>query len=138
MNRMLVFGLLISFGTAAAVADTPQTCSISSGHSDTKMRFSWQHGDCEPKSHCNEGDSDMSWSRWTGVTPADLQHEGASIDARMKGEAGEMRCVGAVHDSELRGTYSFTPDEEFVQRMEALGFSFSDQTAKQSSDRLQG
>ena len=85
MKRTFLLSLLISLGAAAAMADTPQTCSIGSGHSEGKMRFSWQRGDCEPKSHCNEGDSDMSWSRWTGVTPADLQREGAAIDARLKG-----------------------------------------------------
>ena len=129
---------MLSLGAAAAMADTPQTCSIASGHSDGKMRFNWQRGDCEPMNHCNEGDSDMPWSRWTGVTPADLQREGATVDARLRGEAGEMRCVGAVHNSELRGTYSFTPNPEFIHRMEALGFSLSNQTAKQTNERLQG
>jgi hypothetical protein len=138
MKQILALSLLVSLGAVTAMADAPQTCSIASGHSVGKMRFSWQHGDCEPKSHCNEGDSDMSWSRWTGVTPVDLQHEGAPIDARLKGEAGEMRCVGTVHDSEMHGTYSFTPDADFPRRMEALGFGFSNQTAKETNDRLQG
>ena len=138
MKRAFLFSFLLSLGAATAMADTPQTCSIATGRHDGKMEFSWQRGDCDPKSHCHEGDSDMSWSRWTGVTPADLQREGATIDARMKGEAGEMRCVGTVHDSEMRGTYSFTPDMEFLHRMEALGFSFPTQTAQQTNDRLQG
>ena len=119
MKRAFLFSFLLSLGAATAMADTPQPCSIATGRHDGKMEFSWQRGDCDPKSHCHEGDSDMSWSRWTGVTPADLQREGATIDARMKGEAGEMRCVGTVHDSEMRGTFSFTPDMEFLHRMEA-------------------
>jgi hypothetical protein len=138
MKHILALSLLVSLSAATAIADTPQTCSIASGRTDGKMQFSWQRGDCEPKSHCNEGDSDMPWSRWTGVAPADLQREGATIDARLKAEAGEMRCVGTVHESEMHGTYSFTPDSEFPRRMEALGFSFSNQTAKQMNDRLQG
>jgi hypothetical protein len=138
MRRIFLFSLLVSLGATAAVADTPQTCSIAPGRSDGKMEFSWQRGDCKPETHCHEGDSDMPWSRWTGVAPADLQREGASIDAHLKGEAGEMRCVGTVHDSEMHGTYSFTPDPEFARRMEALGFGLSNQTAKQTNDRLQG
>jgi hypothetical protein len=102
------------------------------------MSFSWQRGDCKSGDNCHEGDSRMPWNRWTGVTPADLQREGATIDARLKAEAGEMRCVGTVHDSEIHGTYSFTPDAEFPRRMEALGFGFSNQTAKATNDRLQG
>jgi hypothetical protein len=138
MRRVLALSLLISLAATAAMADTPQTCSIAAGRDDGRMQFSWQRGDCEPKSHCNEGDNGMSWNRWTGVTPADLQREGASIDARMKGEAGEMRCVGTVQESEVHGTYTFTSDPEFLHRMETLGFTFPHQTAQQTTDRLQG
>jgi hypothetical protein len=138
MRRTFILTLALSLGAATALADTPQTCSIAAGRDDGKMQFRWQRGDCEPKSHCNEGDNGMSWNRWTGVTPADLQREGASIDARMKGEAGEMRCVGTVHDSEMHGAYSFTPDPDFTHRMEALGFTFPSQTDQQTNDRLQG
>jgi hypothetical protein len=50
----------------------------------------------------------------------------------MKAEAGEMRCVGTVHEAALRGTYSFTPDDAFVKRMEGMGFD------DQTPERLQG
>ena len=73
-----------------------------------------------------------SGAKWTGITPQDLQHEGTNIDARMKADSGEMRCVGTIHDAALRGTYSFTPDAAFVKRMEAMGFD------DQTPDRLQG
>jgi len=56
------------------------------------------------------------------ITPLDLEREGVTVDARMKAESGEMRCVGTVHEAALRGTYSFTPDEGFTKRMEAMGF----------------
>lgn len=138
MRPILALSLLVALSTGAAMADTPQTCSIAAGRRDGKMEFSWQRGDCKPEVHCHEGDSDMSWSRWTGVTPADLQHDGASIDARLKGEAGEMRCVGAVHDFEMHGTYTFTPNAEFPRQMETLGLGFSNLTAEQTKDRLQG
>jgi hypothetical protein len=138
MKRIFALSLMLSIGATAAMADTPETCSIAPGHSDGKMRFSWQHADCDSKIPCNEGDSDMSWSRWTGITPADLQREGATVDARLKGEAGEMRCVGIVHASEIHGTYSFTPNAEFPRRMEALGLSIPNQTDQKMNDRLQG
>jgi hypothetical protein len=64
--------------------------------------------------------------------PADLEREGAAVDARMRAESGEMRCVGTVHEAAMRGTYSFTPDAEFAKRMEAMGFS------DQTPERLQG
>jgi hypothetical protein len=132
MRRILVLGLILGLGVAAGVADTAGSCSIRAGRTEEKMSFSWERGDCIAGHRCNEGSSDMLWSKWSGVTPQDLQHEGSAVDARMKAEAGEMRCVGIVHDAAMRGTYSFTPDAAFVKRMEAMGFD------DQTPERLQG
>lgn len=122
MRRILVLASLIALGAASAIADTSGTCFIRAGRTDGKMSFGWERGDCAANRRCGEGDSEMPWSRWTGVAPADLEREGASVDARMEAESGEMRCVGAVHEAAVRGTYSFTPNEDFVKRMEVLGF----------------
>jgi hypothetical protein len=131
MRRILVLGLVL-VGAAAALAETAGSCSIRAGRTDGKMSFSRERGDCPAGNHCHEGDSDMLWTKWSGVTPQDLEHEGASVDARMKADAGEMRCVGTVHDAALRGTYSFSPDDGFVKRMEAMGFD------ELTPDRLEG
>ena len=132
MKKELIFALFLAFGSAAAIAETSGTCSITGGRSDNKMSFSWDRGDCVTGQHCHEGSSDMLWSKWSGVTPQDLEHEGASVDGRMKAESGEMRCVGTVHDAALRGTYSFTPDAAFAKRMESMGFD------DQTPEHLQG
>jgi hypothetical protein len=132
MRRILAFGLLVGLGVVTAVADTTGTCSIRAGRTEEKMSFNWQRGECVEERHCHDGGSDMPWSRWSGVTPADLEREGAAVDARMRAESGEMRCAGTVHEAAIRGTYSFTPDAEFAKRMEAMGFS------DQSPERLQG
>ncbi|HEX3968980.1 MAG TPA: hypothetical protein VHW70_13510 [Edaphobacter sp.] len=133
MRWILVVGLMIGLGgAAAAVAETAGSCSIRAGRMDGKMSFGWEGVECAAGHHCHEGDSDMLWSKWSGVTPQDLEHEGAAVDARMKAEAGEMRCVGTVHEAALRGTYSFTPDGGFAKRMEAMGFD------DQTPERLQG
>src|SRR5207302_6216952 len=126
MRRILALGLLFALGGTTAVADTTGTCSIRAGRTEDKMSFSWQRGDCAAEHRCNDGGSDMPWSKWSGVTPADLEREGASVDARMRAESGEMRCVGTVHEAAIRGAYSFAPDAQFAKRMEAMGFS--DQT----------
>ena len=132
MRRMLALGLLFGMGTTAAVADTTGSCSIRAGRTEEKMSFNWQRGDCVAEHRCNDGGSEMLWSKWSGVTPGDLQREGASVDARMRAESGEMRCVGTVHEAAMRGIYSFTPDAEFANRMTAMGFS------DQTPERLQG
>src|SRR5580704_2686909 len=132
MRRILVLGLMSVLGATAAVADTTGTCSIRAGWSEEKMSFSSERGDCVAGHSCHRDNSDMVWSKWSGITPQDLEHEGAAVDARMKAEAGEMRCVGTVHDAALRGTYSFTPDEGFLKRMAAMGFD------DLTPDRLEG
>jgi hypothetical protein len=132
MRRILALSLLVGLGATTAVADTNGSCSIRAGRTEEKMSFDWQRGDCVAGHRCNDGGSDMLWSKWSGVMPGDLQHEGAAVDARMKAESGEMRCVGTVHDAAMRGTYSFTPDAAFAKRMEAMGF------VDQAPERLQG
>lgn len=136
MRKTVILNLILALGASAAIAQTSGTCSISAGRTEEKMSISWEHGDCVAGQHCHQGNSDMLWSKWSGVTPQDLEREGAAIDARMKADSGEMRCVGTVHNAALRGTYSFTPDPAFVKKMQAMGFdSDSD---PQTADRLQG
>ena len=130
--RVALLGVCLLAVGAAAYAEVPANCSIAAGRWDGKMSFSFERGDCDGKRHCHEGESDMSWNKWAGIVPEDLQHEGATIDARMKAEPGEMRCAGKVHDGALQGAYSFTPNADFIRQMEAMGF------ADQNSDRLQG
>jgi hypothetical protein len=130
--RRSILGVCLLVLTASAYAETTGKCSITAARWDGKMEFSWDRGDCDGQRNCHEGNSDMSWNKWTGIVPEDLQHEGASVDARMTAEAGEMRCEGKVHDGALQGSYSFMPHADFVKRMEAMGFD--DQTL----DRLQG
>jgi hypothetical protein len=130
--KILVLISITAFSATIALADSIATCSIRAGRTDEKMSFSSERGDCVAGRNCHEGSSDMLWSRWSGITAQDLEHEGAAVDARMKADSGEMRCVGTVHDAAMHGTYSFTPDEGFVKRMQAMGFD------DLTPDRLQG
>jgi hypothetical protein len=133
MSKILTLALLLTLGATTAIAEAEDTCSIRAGRTAEKMSISWEHADCNTEhNHCHNGDSDMLWSKWSGVAPQDLEHEGAAIDARMKAESGEMRCVGTIHAAALRGTYSFTPDAAFAKRMQAMGFD------DQTPERLQG
>ena len=130
--RHALFAMTVLLVSIPAFAEKSDSCSIGTGRWDEKISFGWNRGECNEGRHCHEGETDMEWSRWSGVTPQDLGREGAAIDARMTAEAGEMRCVGTVHEGELRGTYSFTPNQDFAKRMEAMGFD------DQTPDRLQG
>jgi len=129
--RCAWIGTVLLVAVAAAHAETTGGCSIAPGHMDSRLSFQWERGNCAAEGKCHDGGSDMPWSKWTGIEPQDLGREGATIDARMKAEAGEMRCAGTVHGGTLRGKYSFTPDAQFAKRMEAMGFD------EQTPDHLQ-
>jgi hypothetical protein len=131
MRKTLALAIIAALSTTVALAEAT-TCSIRAGRTEGKMSFSSDSGDCVEGRHCHHGDSDMEWSKWAGITPQDLEREGAAIDARMKADAGEMRCVGTVHEAALRGTYTFTPDQAFLKRMQSMGFD------DLTSDRLEG
>ena len=73
--------------------------------------------------HCSSSNnSDLLWSRLTGVSAGTLKQEGAQLNARMTGDAGELSCSGTVHDGVLAGHYVFTPNAAFTQRLAAMGF----------------
>jgi hypothetical protein len=130
--RLILISLLAIGVPLSAVAESVTTCSIRAGKIDRELAFSLNDGNCSADQHCNENNSNMAWSKWTGIVPADLTREGAAIDARMKADSGEMRCSGTIHSTALRGSFSFTPDPAFASRMEAMGFDH--QTPRQLRD----
>lgn len=132
MRLTLILFLAISVSTGPAVAESTTTCSIRAGQVDRDLAFSLSNGNCSNDQHCDENNSNMAWSKWTGIVPGDLNREGAAIDAHMKADSGEMRCSGTVHGTAVRGTFSFTPNPEFAKRMEAMGFDH--QTPRQLRD----
>ena len=46
MRHILVLGLMMGLGATGAVADTAGRCSIRAGHTEERMSFSWERGDC--------------------------------------------------------------------------------------------
>jgi hypothetical protein len=90
MRRILAFGVLLSLGVTAAVADTTGSCSIRAGRTEEKMSFNWQRGDCATEHRCNDGGSDMLWSKWSGMEICSVKVRRRM--RRMKAESGEMRC----------------------------------------------
>ena len=132
MRLIIISMLAIGVSIGPALAESPTSCSIRAGKADQQLAFSLNYGNCSADQHCDENNSNMAWSKWTGIVPSDLGREGAAIDARMKADSGEMRCSGTVHEAAMRGTFSFTPDPEFDKRMEAMGFDH--QTPRQLRD----
>ncbi len=132
MRLIFILFLLSGISIGPAVAESVTTCSIRAGKVDQQLAFSLNSGNCKTDKHCDENNSNIPWSKWTGIVPGDLAREGAAIDARMEADSGEMHCRGTVHEAAMQGTFSFTPDPEFAKRMEAMGFDR--QTPRQLRD----
>jgi hypothetical protein len=132
MRRIFISFLAIGVSIGSALGESATNCSIRAGKIGQELAFSLYHGNCSTERQCDENNSNMKWSRWTGIVPGDLGREGAAIDARMKAESGEMRCSGTVRSSVMRGTFSFEPDPQFAQSMERMGFD--QQNPKQLQD----
>jgi hypothetical protein len=79
--------------------------------------------DCPEGRHCGSNFSHEPMTRLTGISTADLDHDGAHLTATLAAEAGTFTCIGTVHDHELYGDALFTPDSAFVDRMAKLGFT---------------
>jgi hypothetical protein len=61
-------------------------------------------------------------SAFLGFTLADLQREGAHVEAVIRAEAGTLTCSGTVHDGRMSGGFRFVPDAAFAERMLQMGF----------------
>ena len=100
-------------------------CAISASQETGKFSLRvFEHGDCTgDERHCGSNFDHEPVDRLTGITPADLDHDGARVTATLQGESGTFTCTGNVHDHELYGDALFTPDRAFVDRMAKLGFT---------------
>ena len=83
-------------------------------------------GDCDDTTgHCDNHDhnSDAPLTTFTGLAIADLEREGAHLDAQIVAEAGTISCSGQVHSLTLSGDFTFTPNPAFIDHMARLGFT---------------
>ncbi len=115
---------------AAALAAPAQTfaplhakCAITRSEDAGKFSLHINDTDCPEDRHCGSNFSNEGINRFTGITIADLDRDGAKLTATLAAEAGTFTCTGVVHDQELYGDALFTPDSTFVDRMGKLGFT---------------
>jgi len=125
MKRIVMALVLGSFGVALHAETLSGLCMVSvSQYKTENADVMFRRGDCGTEyEHCSvSSDSNIAWSRWTGVSPEALKQEGASLKGTMRGDAGELTCSGMVHDGVLAGRYVFVPNQGFAQAMSAMGF----------------
>ncbi len=108
---------------AQSLAPVHARCAIGLSESGSQFSLHVSDTDCPSDRQCGSNFSNESMSRFTGITLADLNNDGAHLTATLAAEAGTFTCSGTVHDHELRGDALFTPDSAFVSRMAQLGFN---------------
>jgi hypothetical protein len=130
MHHSRQLALLIAFAAPALILNAQSLapihakCEITSSREAGKFSLHvFEDDDCPTSRHCGSNFSHEQLSRFTGITLADLDHDGAHLVATLAGEAGAFTCTGTVHDQQLYGDALFTPDSAFVDRMAKLGFT---------------
>jgi hypothetical protein len=128
-TRPLLLALLFAgSATIASAQDQLPTlhghCNLAPATNPGNVRFDLEE-DCDAShADCHDHDSDnMPLSNFAGFTLADLQREGAHVDAVLAAEAGRLTCSGIVHDLTLQGDFTFVPDPAFVDHMSQMGFT---------------
>jgi hypothetical protein len=98
------------------------SCSITATSNGTEADFRLGRNGCEGNENCSSTQTQEPLSAFSGFALADLEREGAHVDAKIHAEAGTVTCSGAVHDGRMSGAFTFVPDPAFVDRMLQMGF----------------
>jgi hypothetical protein len=98
------------------------SCSITATSNGTEADLRLERSGCEGNGNCSSTQTQEPLSAFSGFALADLQRDGAHVDARIHAEAGTITCSGAVHDGRMSGAFTFVPDPAFVDRMLQMGF----------------
>jgi hypothetical protein len=125
-NAALALAIVASALTVSAQSLAPIRAKCEITPSEEAGKFSlhvFDKTDCPEGRHCGSNFNHESMNRFTGITAADLDRDGAKLTATLAGEAGTFTCTGTVHDHELYGDALFNPDPAFVDRMGKLGFT---------------
>lgn len=124
------FSLILAIATPAVAlpsltfAPVHAKCEITLSSEPGKLSLRiFDELDCIQDRHCGSSFNYEPVSRLTGLSPGDLEREGAHLTATLAAEAGRFSCAGTVRDHSLRGDALFEPDSAFVDRMAGLGFT---------------
>jgi hypothetical protein len=98
------------------------SCSITATSNGTEADLRLERGGCEGNGDCSSTQTQEPVSAFSGFALADLQREGAHVEAKIRAEAGTITCSGGVHDGRMSGAFTFVPDPAFVDHMLQMGF----------------
>jgi hypothetical protein len=127
LGRILVAALLAAPGSLILQAEEQfptltGSCSVTAPSNLAEADLRLERDGCAGFHDCGSTKTQEPLSAFSGFTLADLQREGAHVDAVIHAEAGKIACSGAVHDGRLSGDYTFAADPAFVARMQQMGY----------------
>jgi hypothetical protein len=123
VTAVILGGAALVLRAETTPATLHESCTIEPSEQLGKFRLSVDRGDCGGERWCDHSNFENSLAGLTGITEGDFSREGAHLTATFAAEAGTFVCAGTVHDGELRGDATFTPDAGFVDRMARMGFT---------------
>jgi hypothetical protein len=98
------------------------SCSIAATANEAEAELRLERGACGGNGDCGSTETREPLRAFSGFALADLQREGARVDATFRAEAGTITCSGAVHDGRMSGAFTFVPDPVFADRMLRMGY----------------
>jgi hypothetical protein len=98
------------------------SCSVAATTNEAEVDLRLERGGCGGNGDCGSTQTREPVSAFLGFTLADLQREGAHVDAVIRAEPGTITCSGSVHDGRLSGAFRFVPNAAFVDRMLQMGY----------------
>jgi hypothetical protein len=122
LTAFLVASLGVLIQAEEQLGTLSGSCILAASSNAGEVDLRLERARCEGYMDCGSTQTQEPESAFFGFTLADLQREGAHIDAAMRAEAGAITCSGAVHDGRMSGTFTFVPDPAFVDRMRQMGF----------------
>jgi hypothetical protein len=123
LSAALVVLMAASLHADAMLDELTGSCRIRAERDANGLELKIERGNCEGGSDCHNSQTREPLDAFTGIALADLNREGAHLDAVLKAEAGTIRCSGSIHDAELVGSFTFEPDKGFVDRMREIGIT---------------
>jgi hypothetical protein len=132
--------IVIVVGSYVIVAQAPITGTWTANTRDEKngkinISFERRVGTGEGRHQVGES---FSYSDLEGLSAGQTQN--GKVSFRLVREAGTVQCDGAFTNGSGSGTFTFTPNQAFIDAMRSRGFDFEKSTSKHGdsdvSDRL--
>ena len=126
----LIVIIIGSYVIVAQTAITGEWRADSTQKKDGKIYLSFERRTA--RGGRNQNGSNYDYSDLEGLTREQVQS--GKVNFRLVREAGTIECQGTFTDGKGSGTFTFTPNRQFIDAMKSRGFDFEKSAAKHDGD----